>query len=83
MEENSMFNFFKFLKRKKEVKFEVEGEVYKIDEIGDDDKYVFLTRESDGVDKQIFNISDELYNKILDDSSIEYLIYKNGKFEVK
>jgi len=70
-----MFNFFKFLKRKKEVKFEVEGEVYKIDEIGDDDKYVFLSRESDGVDKQIFNISDELYNKILDDRS--------GEFQVK
>ena len=50
-----MFNFLKFFKKKKEVKFEVEGEVYKIDEIGDDDKYVFLTRESDGVDKQIFN----------------------------
>ena len=78
-----MFNFFKFFKRKKEVKFEVEGEVYKIDEIGDDDKYVFLTRERDGVDKQIFNISDGLYNKILDDSSIEYLVYKNGEFQVK
>ena len=78
-----MFNFFKFFKRKKEVKFEVEGEVYKIDEIGDDDKYVFLTRESDGSDKQVFDISDEFYNKILDDRSIEYLIYKNGKFEVK
>ena len=75
-----MFNFFKFLKRKKEVKFEVEGEVYKIDEIGDDDKYVFLTRERDGVDKQIFDISDELYNQILDDGSIEYLVYKNGEF---
>ena len=80
MEENSMFNFFKFLKRKKEVKFEVEGEIYKIDEIGDDDKYVFLTRERDGVDKQIFDISDELYNQILDDGSIEYLVYKNGEF---
>ena len=78
-----MFNFLKFFKRKKEVKFEVEGEVYKIDEIGDDDKYVFLTRESDGSDKQVFDISDEFYNKILDDRSIEYLIYKNGKFEVK
>lgn len=78
-----MFNFFKFFKRKKEVKFEVEGEVYKIDEIGDDDKYVFLTRERDGVDKQIFDISDELYNQILDDGSIEYLIYKNGEFRVK
>ena len=78
-----MFNFFKFLKRKKEVKFEVEGEVYKIDEIGDDDKYVFLTRERDGVDKQIFDISDELYNQILDDGSIEYLVYKNGEFRVK
>ena len=78
-----MFNFLNFFKRKKEVKFEVEGEVYKIDEIGDDDKYVFLTRERDGSDKQVFDISDELYNKILDDRSIEYLIYKNGKFEVK
>jgi len=26
-----MFNFLKFFKRKKEVKFEVEGEIYKID----------------------------------------------------
>ena len=78
-----MFNFLKFFKRKKEVKFEVEGEVYKIDEIGDDDKYVFLTRERDGVDKQIFDISDELYNQILDDGSIKYLVYKNGEFRVK
>ena len=78
-----MFNFLKFFKRKKEVKFEVEGEVYKIDEIGDDDKYVFLSRERDGVDKQIFDISDELYNQILDDGSIEYLVYKNGEFRVK
>ena len=78
-----MFNFLKFFKRKKEVKFEVEGEVYKIDEIGDDDKYVFLTRERDGVDKRIFDISDELYNQILDDGSIEYLVYKNGEFRVK
>ena len=77
-----MFNFLNFFKRKKEVKFEVEGEVYKIDEIGDD-KYVFLTRERDGVDKQIFDISDELYNQILDDGSIEYLVYKNGEFRVK
>lgn len=78
-----MFNFLNFFKKKKEVKFEVEGEVYKIDEIGDDDKYVFLTRERDGVDKQIFDISDELYNQILDDGSIEYLVYKNGEFRVK
>ena len=65
------------------MKFEVEGEIYKIDEIGDDDKYVFLTRERDGVDKRIFDISDELYNQILDDGSIEYLVYKNGEFRVK
>ena len=65
------------------MKFEVEGEIYKIDEIGDDDKYVFLTRERDGVDKQIFDISDELYNQILDDGGIEYLVYKNGEFQVK
>ena len=78
-----MFNFLKFFKRKKEVKFEVEGEIYKIDGIGDDDKYVFLTRERDGVDKRIFDISDELYNQILDDGSIEYFVYKNGEFRVK
>ena len=65
------------------MKFEVECEIYKIDEIGDDDKYVFLTRESDGLDKQVFDILDELYNQILDDGSIEYLVYKNGEFEVK
>ena len=65
------------------MKFEVEGKIYKIDEIGDDDKYVFLTRERAGVDKQIFDISDELYNQILDDGSIEYLVYKNGEFRVK
>ena len=65
------------------MKFEVECEIYKIDEIGDDDKYVFLTRERDGVDKQIFDISDELYNQILDDGSIEYPVYKNGEFQVK
>ena len=65
------------------MKFEVEGEIYKIDEIGDDDKYVFLTMERNGVDKQIFDISDELYNQILDDGSIEYLVYKNGEFTVK
>ena len=74
-------DYERFQIEKKE--YEKELAVDKPVEIGDDDKYVFLTRESDGVDKQIFNISDELYNKILDDSSIEYLIYKNGKFEVK
>ena len=78
-----MFKWLKCFNRNDKDKFEIENEVYKIDEIGDDDKYVFLTRERDGVDKQIFDISDELYNKILDDRSIEYLIYKNGKFEVK
>jgi len=42
-----------------------------------------LTRESDGLDKQVFDILDELYNQILDDGSIEYLVYKNGEFRVK
>ena len=78
-----MFKWLKCFNRNDKDKFEIENEVYKIDEIGDDDKYVFLTRERDGVDKQIFDISAELYNKILDDGSIEYLIYKNGKFEVE
>lgn len=57
-----------------------EGEKYKIDEIGDDEKYVFLSRE-DGSDFQEFNISDELYNKILKNPKIEYLKFENGEYK--
>ena len=40
MEKNSMFNFLKFSKEKRSEVWSW-SEIYKIDEIGDDDKYVF------------------------------------------
>ena len=78
-----MFKWFKCFSKNNKSDFEADGEVYKIDEIGDDEKYVFLTKISDGTDKQIFNISDELYNQILNDRSIDYLVYENNEFRVK
>lgn len=65
--------------------FEVENERYEIDEIGDDEKYFFLTRISDGAVKQVFDISDELYKEVLDSADIPelFVIYKNGKFELE
>lgn len=62
--------------------FRREGEKYEVDEIGDDEKYVFLTRESDNKEFQEFNISDELYNKILNDSSIMKLVFENGEYKI-
>lgn len=60
----------------------VEGETYIIDEVGDDAKYVFLTRESDNLEFQEFNISDELYNQILNDINIEKLKFENGNYKI-
>lgn len=81
--EQDMFKFFNEVKRKLfKMENSVEGETYIIDEIGDDEKYVFLTRESDNKEFQEFNISDELYNKILNDSSILKLKYENGEYKV-
>lgn len=58
-----------------------ENEEYIVDEIGDDSKYVFLTRECDGMQFQEFNISDELYNDLLNDKSDEIkLKYANGEY---
>ena len=62
--------------------FRKEGEKYEVDEIGDDEKYVFLTRESDGENMQEFEISDTLYNELLNDKSEKLeLIYQNGEYK--
>lgn len=44
--------------------FRKVGEKYIVDELGDDEKYVYLTRMSDKKEMQDFNISDRLYDKI-------------------
>ena len=60
-----------------------EGETYIVDEIGDDEKYVFLTRESDGKDFQEFNISDELYKELLNDTREELRVkFQNGEYHI-
>lgn len=52
--------------------FRKVGEIYIVDELGDDERYVYLTRKSDNKEMQDFNISDELYDKIKENN-------KNGK----
>ena len=44
--------------------FRKVGEKYVVDELGDDEKYVYLTRISDKKEMQDFNLSDRLYGKI-------------------
>lgn len=66
-----------------EKEFRKEGEIYEVDEIGDDEKYVFLTRLSDKAQLQEFNISNELYNELLNDKSDELrVIYRNGEYKI-
>ena len=60
-------------KQQKEAEqFRKQGETYTVDELGDDERYVYLTRKSDGKEMQDFNISDELYDKIKENN-------RNGK----
>lgn len=63
--------------------FRREGEIYEVDEIGDDEKYVFLTRKSDGKNMQEFEISDKLYHELLNDNreTLE-LKYTNGEYQI-
>ena len=62
--------------------FEIDGELYEIDEIGDDEKYFFLTRLSDGMTKQEFDISDELYEEALRSQEPQLiLVYDKGEFK--
>ena len=52
--------------------FRKQGETYTVDELGDDERYAYLTRKSDGKEMQDFNISNELYDKIKENN-------RNGK----
>lgn len=63
--------------------FKEEGAIYFVDEIGDDDKYVFLTKSSTDEEMQEFDISDELYESLLTNTQSEIkLIYENGEYRV-
>lgn len=58
--------------QKEAEQFRKKGETYTVDELGDDERYAYLTRKSDGKEMQDFNISDELYDKIKENN-------RNGK----
>ena len=62
----------------------VEGEKYIVDEIGDDEKYVYLTRTSNGTEFQEFEISDQLYEELLNENTNEKinLVYSNGEYKI-
>lgn len=62
----------------------VEGEKYIVDEIGDDEKYVYLTRTSNGTEFQEFEISDKLYEELLNENTNEKinLVYSNGEYKI-
>ena len=86
---NFLHELYKNISNKKEdhdmteEKFSREGETYIVDEIGDDERYVFLTRESDGEVKQVFNISEELYQSLLrNHDDILRVKYENGRYEI-
>ena len=62
----------------------VEGEKYIVDEIGDDEKYVYLTRTSNGTEFQEFEISDQLYEELLNENTNEKinLVYSHGEYKI-
>lgn len=62
----------------------VDGEKYIVDEIGDDEKYVYLTRTSNGTEFQEFEISDQLYEELLNENTNEKinLVYSNGEYKI-
>lgn len=62
----------------------VEGEKYIVDEIGDDEKYVYLTHTSNGTEFQEFEISDQLYEELLNENTNEKinLVYSNGEYKI-
>lgn len=61
--------------------FRKVGEKYVVDELGDDEKYVYLTRISDKKEMQDFNISDRLYDILKDNNKEgkESILTWNGK----
>lgn len=73
-------NILKFQKEELDDFRKVE-EKYIVDELGDDEKYVYLTRLSDKKEMQDFNISDRLYEKIKENNKEgkESILTWNGK----
>lgn len=67
--------------QKKLEDFRKVGEKYIVDELGDDEKYVYLTRISDKKEMQDFNISDRLYDKIKENNKEgkDSILTWNGK----
>lgn len=66
-----------------ESEFRKEGEIYEVDEIGDDEKYVFLTRLSDNAQMQEFDISNKLYNELLNCKREELkVVFHNGEYKI-
>ena len=66
-----------------ESEFRKEGEIYEVDEIGDDEKYVFLTRLSDKAQMQEFDISNKLYNELLNCKNEELkVVFHNGDYKI-
>lgn len=61
--------------------FRKVGEKYIVDELGDDEKYVYLTRLSDKKEMQDFNISDRLYDMLKENNKEgkESILTWNGK----
>lgn len=61
-----------------------KGEEYIVDELGDDDKKVYLTRKSDNLEFEDFEISDELYRKIQEKNMTgeESILVWNGNYYV-
>lgn len=72
--------------QKESMQFRKQGETYTVDELGDDERYAYLTRKSDRKEMQDFNISDELYDKIKENNKKgkETELTWNGKeYEIK
>ena len=66
-----------------ESEFRKEGEIYEVDEIGDDEKYIFLTRISDKAQMQEFDISNKLYNELLNCKNEELkVVFHNGEYKI-
>lgn len=59
----------------------IDGEEYTVDEVGDDEKYVYLTRKSDNMEFQDINISNQLYENLKEElkNKKEPTLIWNGK----
>lgn len=79
------FNLLKEQKKQLET-FRKEGEIYIVDEIGDDERYVYLTRKSDGEEFQDFNISNEIYERIKENNKQgkeTLLVWNGAEYKIK